>query len=48
MAQSPPPPDDAEIAAIRQLVLTAASNMGDRNPIDGVLVPTTRRLAGRT
>jgi hypothetical protein len=42
---APPMPDTAELAAIRQLVLRAATNMGDSTPTDGVIVPTTRRLA---
>jgi hypothetical protein len=42
---APPSPAPAELAAIRQLVLQAASTMGDPSPTDGVLVPTTRRLA---
>ena len=42
---APPPPDKAELAAIRQLVLQAASNFGDPTPTNGVVVPTARRLA---
>jgi hypothetical protein len=42
---TPPPPDETELAAIRQLVLRAAAAMGDHAPTDGVVVPTTRRLA---
>src|SRR3954453_3110109 len=41
----PPSPAPAELAAIQQLVLRAAARMGDPSPTDGVLVPTTRRLA---
>jgi hypothetical protein len=41
----PPSPAPAELAAIRQVVLQAASAMGDPSPTDAVLVPTTRRLA---
>jgi hypothetical protein len=42
---APPPPDTAELATIRQLVLRAATSMGESSPTDAVLVPTTRRLA---
>jgi hypothetical protein len=42
---APPPPDEAELATIRQLVLEASTNLGDPTPTDGVVVPTTRRLA---
>src|SRR3954447_4460847 len=41
----PPSPAPAELAAIQQLVLRAAARMGDPSPTDGVLVPTTSRLA---
>jgi hypothetical protein len=44
-AVAPPSPSPAELAAIRQLALRAAAGMGDPSPTDGVLVPTTRRLA---
>jgi len=43
--EAPPPPGAPELASIRQLVLQAAARMGDEAPTDGVLVPTTRRLA---
>ena len=43
--EAPPPPGAAELASVRQLVLQAAARMGDGAPTDGVLVPTTRRLA---
>jgi hypothetical protein len=42
---APPPPDATELAAIRQLVLRESSTMGEPHPTDGVVVPTTRRLA---
>lgn len=42
---APPPPDAAQLGSIRQLVLQAATSMGDPSPTDGVVVPTTRRLA---
>jgi hypothetical protein len=42
---APPPPDEAQLASIRHLVLHAAAKMGDPSPTDGVVVPTTRRLA---
>jgi hypothetical protein len=42
---APPPPDATELAAIRQLDLRTASEMGEPSPTDGVLVPTTRRRA---
>src|SRR5205085_8141330 len=42
---APPPPDPTEVAAIQRVVLRAAAEMGDDAPTDGVLVPTTRRLA---
>ena len=43
--EAPPRPDATEVAAIRQIVLRAAAEMGDDAPADAVLVPTTRRLA---
>lgn len=42
---APPPPDPAQLASIRQLVLQAATAMGESAPTDGVVVPTTRRRA---
>jgi hypothetical protein len=42
---APPPPDEAQLAAIRQVVLGAATKMGDPSPTGAVLIPTTRRLA---
>jgi hypothetical protein len=42
---APPPPDAAQLASIRQLVLRAATAMGESAPTDGVVVPTTRRRA---
>lgn len=42
---APPQPDEAQLAAIRQLVLDAAAKRGDPTPTDGILIPTTRRLA---
>jgi hypothetical protein len=42
---APPPPDAAQLASIRQVVVRAATRLGDPHPTDGVVVPTTRRLA---
>jgi hypothetical protein len=42
---APPPPDAVELASIRQLVLEAATAMGEAAPTGGVVVPTTRRRA---
>jgi hypothetical protein len=42
---APPPPDATELAAIRQLLLSESATMGEPHPTDGVVVPTTRRLA---
>ena len=44
-AEAPPPPDAIELDSIRQLVVQTAAAMGDAAPTNGVLVPTTRRLA---
>jgi hypothetical protein len=45
VADAPPPPDTAQLASIRKLVLRAATKLGDPEPTDGVVVPSTRRLA---
>ena len=41
----PPQPTAAEKAAIRQAVLKVAAELGDQDPTDGTLVPTTTRSA---
>jgi hypothetical protein len=42
---APPRPDTAEKAAIRKRVLEVAAQLGEPNPTDGVLVPTTTKSA---
>lgn len=45
VAGAPGSPTGAELAAIQQLVLTAAKADGDASPTDASLVPSTRQVA---